>query len=158
MKLFLEIILIIIAVVIIGYVLFYSADVLLSPTTQQSIENKVCFGDNCFSVELARTEVEREKGLMKRAQLDKDKGMLFIFDKEGIYPFWMKDTLIPLDIIWIDSNGKVVFIGQNIQPCKSFICPQVNPFTKAKYVLEINGGLSKELGIELGQEMKFAIK
>jgi hypothetical protein len=113
---------------------------------------------HCFSVELAKTDAEREKGLMNRTELDKNKGMLFIFDKEGIYPFWMKNTLIPLDMIWIDGSGKVVFIAQNVQPCKTLICPVTVPSASAKYVLEINAGISKEFGIKTGDEVKLNIE
>ncbi len=147
MKMYLEIFLIIIAVIIVGYLFFYSADILLSPATQQSPKNQVCFGKNCFSVQLAKTNAEREKGLMFVKQLDKNSGMLFIFDKEDVYPFWMKNTLIPLDMIWINSNNKVVFISQNVQSCKSLICPIINPGVKAKYVLEINAGIAKDIGL-----------
>ena len=95
---------------------------------------------------------------MYRTELDKDKGMLFIFDKEGIYPFWMKNTLIPLDMIWIDSSNKVVFISQNVQPCKSLICPVIIPSASAKYVLEINAGICEELGLKIGDEVEIKIK
>ena len=86
--------------------------------------------------------------------LNEDKGMLFIFDKDGIYPFWMKNTLIPLDMIWVDSSGKVVFIAQNVQPCKSLICPSVVPTVMAKYVLEINAGLCQQMGLKVGDQLK----
>ena len=158
MKIYLEIILLIIAVIVFGYLFFYSADILLSPNTLQNAENQVCFGVNCFSVKLAKTTAEREKGLMDVTQLDKSSGMLFIFDKEDIYPFWMKNTLIPLDMIWIGSNNKVIFIGQNVQPCVTFICPITNPNAKAKYVLEINGGISEKLGIKAGDSAEIKIK
>ena len=95
---------------------------------------------------------------MYRKELDKNKGMLFIFDKEGIYPFWMKNTLIPLDIIWIDSNDKVVFISQNVQPCKNLICPSIFPTVKAKYVLEVNAGVCQEIGLKVGDELTIDIK
>ncbi|MGA2418125.1 MAG: DUF192 domain-containing protein [Candidatus Staskawiczbacteria bacterium] len=158
MKIYSEIFLLIIAVVILGYLFFHSANILLSPSTPQSLGNQVCFGQNCFSVELAKTEAEKEKGLMYRTQLDKDKGMLFIFNTEGVYPFWMKNTLIPLDMIWIGSNNKVVFIAQNVQPCKTFICPVINPKVKAKYVLEINAGVSEETGIKTGDIAELKLK
>jgi uncharacterized membrane protein (UPF0127 family) len=154
MKMSLELFLLIIIIGILVYLSFHYASVLLSPVTLQSSQNQVCLDNKCFSVELAKTDAEREKGLMYRTQLGADKGMLFIFDQEGVYPFWMKNTLIPLDIIWIDSNGKVVFIGENIQPCKIIICPTTNPQVKAKYVLEINAGVSKEMGLKAGDEAK----
>jgi len=157
MKTFLEILLLIIAIVILIYLSFHFAGILFSPGSQQNPQNQVCFGQRCFSVELAKTEAEREKGLMDREELGKNKGMLFIFDKEGVYPFWMKNTLIPLDMIWIGQNQKVVFISQNAQPCKTLICPIINPSAKAKYVLEINAGISGEAGIKLGDEVKINI-
>ena len=158
MKMYLEISLLIVALIIIGYLVFHSAGVLLSPVTQQSPVNQVCFGAQCFFVKLAKTDAEREKGLMSVTQLDENSGMFFIFDKEGVYPFWMKNTLIPLDMIWIDSNNKVVFIGQNAQPCKTFICPMINPKVKASYVLEINAGISDKLGIKIGDTAEVNIK
>ena len=92
---------------------------------------------------------------MGRENMDSGKGMLFVFDKEGIYPFWMKNTLIPLDMIWIKEgpsagSGQVVFIAQNVQPCKSLICPSVFPQGKAKYVLEVNEGISQKIGLKIG--------
>ena len=123
----LEIFLFVLAIIILGYLFFHSANILLSPTTQQSSNNVVCFGSNCFSVELAKTNAERELGLMNRKELDSNKGMLFIFEKDGIYPFWMKNTLIPLDMIWIDGNYQIVFIAKNVQPCKTLICPVISP-------------------------------
>jgi len=157
MKMYLEIILLIIAIICIGYLFFYSAGILLSPTTQQSLDNKICFGSNCFSVQLAKTKAEQEKGLMFVKQLDRGKGMLFVFDKEGIYPFWMKNTLISLDIIWIDGNNKVVFISENVQPCKTLICPSTVPAAKAKYVLEINAGVAKEINLGLGSDAQINV-
>ena len=112
-------------------------------------QNQVCFKSYCFSVELAVTPEEREKGLMFRQNLDSDKGMLFIFKKEGRYGFWMKNTSIPLDIIWINDNKEVVFINENTQPCRENYCPVIEPTKDAKYVLEINGGLSEKIGLTI---------
>jgi uncharacterized membrane protein (UPF0127 family) len=112
---------------------------------------------HCFLVELAKTQKEKERGLMFRDYLDKDKGMLFIFEKEGIYPFHMKNTLIPLDIIWLDENKNIVFISENNRPCSHDYCPIINPETKAKYVLEINAGLINELEIKPGDNAKIDI-
>jgi uncharacterized membrane protein (UPF0127 family) len=117
---------------------------------QNNDAGQVCFKKNCFSAELALNEKQRETGLMNRASLDLDKGMLFVFGKENIYPFWMKNTLIPLDIIWINSSNDVVYIERNAEPCKTEQCPPYTPNKKAKYVFEINGGLSDKLGIKEG--------
>lgn len=116
---------------------------------------KVCINENCFNIELAETPLERSKGLMDREDLLSDSGMLFIFDEEDNYAFWMKNTLITLDIIWIDGNKEIVFIEGNAQPCEDDSCESLSPNVAAKYVLEINGGLSKELGITEGDEVKF---
>jgi len=157
MRIYFEAALLIIAVIILFYIFFHCTEILLAPAPEQAIMGSVCIGENCFSVELAATEAQRAKGLMDRKNLDKNKGMLFIFDKEENYPFWMKNTLIPLDIIWIDGNGKIVFVADNVQPCKSLICPSVNPGVDAKYVLEINAGLSEKFGLKLGDEAELNI-
>jgi uncharacterized protein len=115
--------------------------------------SEVCFVDKCFMAEVASTEGARERGLMDRTMLDADKGMLFVFEKEEVYPFWMKNTLIPLDMIWIDSDYRVVYIGRNSQPCVSDPCQVINPGKKARYVLEINGGLADKLGIKEGDKV-----
>jgi len=119
--------------------------------------SEVCLGEmnECFSVEIADNVQEREQGLMFRESLSEDSGMLFVFEKEEIYPFWMKNTLIPLDIIWINSSGEVVFIEENAQPCKSEICESYSPETDALYVLELNGGKSEEINLEIGNFVVF---
>lgn len=124
---------------------------------KNSKKDQVCFKNNCFKIELAITQEEQTSGLMFRKSLARNKGMLFIFNEEGFSSFWMKNTLIPLDIIWIDENKKVVFISENIQPCKEDPCPNIAPTQKAKYVLEINGGVSKEIGLKVGDRLKINI-
>lgn len=153
MKMFLEIMLLIICIAIFVCLFFYLLHPVISSNSPRSLSSSVCFGKNCFQVELAKTGAEQEKGLMYRTSLDKNKGMLFIFNKEGFYPFWMKDTLIPLDMVWIDGNNKVVFIAQNVQPCKSLICPSVFPWVKAKYVLEVNAGICNEISLKIGDTL-----
>jgi hypothetical protein len=118
-------------------------------------KDKVCYKNYCFEVELAKTDAERNQGLMFREKLDSDKGMLFIFDREGDYPFWMKNTLIPLDIIWINEKKEVVFISENAQPCEKDPCPSINPGKNAKYVLEVNGGTSQKMGLNIGNTLNF---
>ena len=120
--------------------------------------NQVCFSSNCFFVELATTDAQRELGLMNRTSLDKNKGMLFVWTAEGDYAFWMKNTLIPLDMIWMDKNKEVIFSAENVQPCKTVVCPVIDPKKNAKYVLEINGGLSKQLNIKSGDYANFTAK
>ncbi len=151
---FLYIFLIAVIIVVICAVLYFLS-VGSKKDIQQSQLGSVCIKEKCFSVELAKTNQQREKGLMNRVSLEKDKGMLFIFEKEGTYPFWMKNTLIPLDIIWIGENNTIVFAAESVQPCKTLICPSVVPTVKAKYVLEINSGLITENNFKVGDEVIF---
>ena len=115
---------------------------------------KVCFKENCFSVEIAKTQTEKTKGLMFRESLEESKGMIFIYNKEGIYNFWMKNTLIPLDIIWINTEKKVVYIKHKAQPCEEK-CEILSPLKNAKFVLEINSGITEKLDITLGDKVEF---
>ena len=150
---FLEIFILAVIIALLVYFAFIFAEKVISPSTPQNSTNAVCINGHCFYVELARTQAEIERGLMGRKELDKNKGMLFVFDKEGIFPFWMKNTLIPLDIIWADSQGKVVYIKENAQPCKTLICPSEVPAAMAKYVLEISAGTVKEANTEIGDTL-----
>lgn len=119
-------------------------------------QNKVCINSQCFNIEIAKTPQERQKGLMYRQSLNENAGMLFIFDKEGIYPFWMKNTLIYLDIIWISKTKKIVHIEEDVQPCKIDSCPSYSPEKEALYVLEINAGLAEKYSFKVGDEVKFS--
>ena len=106
-----------------------------------------------FSVEYAQTDEERAKGLMFKESMADDEGMLFIFDEEKSRRFWMKNTLIPLDIIFLDENKTVVFIHENAQPCKEDPC-KLYESPPAKYVFEINGGLTKKKNIVIGSQLR----
>lgn len=143
MKLMKKIYLIILAVLILGGV-YYMTKKTINPTV--TINNQV------FNVEIARTSAERAKGLMGRDHLDENTGMLFVFNDNNIHPFWMKNTLIPLDIIWIDDN-KIAEI-KTLQPQNGADIPQYAPKNKANYVLELNAGLSAENGLKVGDPVK----
>jgi uncharacterized membrane protein (UPF0127 family) len=101
---------------------------------------KICFKDTCVLIEIADTDSTRTRGLMFRDHLDQDKGMLFIFPSEDIYPFWMKNTLIDLDMIWLDKDLNVVEVKSFVPACKQFDCPSYIPKANAKFVLELNAG------------------
>ena len=115
----------------------------------------ICFEKHCFSVEVALKNEERQRGLMFREFLGEKEGMLFIFEKEGIYPFWMKNTLLPLDIIWINESKEVVFISKNNQPCIENNCNLITPGKKAKYVLELNAGTADKINLKAGDKLIF---
>jgi uncharacterized membrane protein (UPF0127 family) len=100
-----------------------------------------------FKVEVADAEEERMRGLMYRGKMERDQGMYFIFEREEQRSFWMKNTYISLDIIYIDKENRIVSIQKYTQPLSPASLPSTGP---AKYVLEINAGLSDRLGIEPG--------
>ncbi len=120
--------------------------------------DKVCFEGDCFYVEVVDNNGNRMKGLMFREFLGDDEGMLFVLESSGIYPFWMKNTLITLDMIWINSEKEVVFIQENAAPCEEDPCRSYNPGVEALYVLEINGGKSLDIGLEVGDKLDFYIE
>ncbi|MDF1498154.1 MAG: DUF192 domain-containing protein [Patescibacteria group bacterium] len=120
----------------------------------EDINFQVCIRENCFNIEIADDPKKRKIGLMNRNYLGPETGMLFIFEKMGVYKFWMKNTLIPLDMIWVDSDKKIIYIEKNTQPCKVEKCELFGPNEKAKYVLEINGGLAEKNGIKVGDEIE----
>ncbi len=95
--------------------------------------------------------------MQNRAQITENEGMLFVFNYDGRHSFWMKNTLIALDMIWIDRNNKVVTIVKQAGPCLSERCPVFKPEKKARYVLEIGGGLSDKLGITVGDDVVMRI-
>lgn len=111
-----------------------------------------------IQAKVARTDKDRETGLMFLHQLPHDMGMIFLFPKADIQSFWMKNTLIPLDIIFIDAQMKIVNIAKAAQPCKKDPCPYYKSTGPALYVLEINGGLSDALGLKVGDKVDFAVK
>jgi uncharacterized membrane protein (UPF0127 family) len=127
-----------------------------SPVIQTDIikpESQVCSEETCFTVEIADSFTERQRGLMFRESLEDDRGMLFIFDEPGVHRFWMKNTLIPLDIIWIDENWTVIFVNPKTPPCTANPCPSYGPSERTMYVLEINSGLAEKSGISQGNEL-----
>lgn len=107
---------------------------------------QLCAGRICFTVELARTQAEQEQWLMYRESMSDNHGMLFVFPKSDLQNFWMKDTLIPLDMVWIDEQFRVVRI-MTAQPCIADPCAVYRPEIWAKYVLEINAGIADKYKI-----------
>ena len=89
---------------------------------------------------------------MNLEHLDSGNGMLFIFDNSQIINMWMKNTLIPLDMIFIDQNNQIINIKNHAEPLSLQVIPSIKP---AKKVLEINANLSKKLGIQVGQKIVY---
>lgn len=103
-----------------------------------------------FNVQLAANDATRAKGLMFVEKLESKDGMLFDFGKEGYRSFWMKNTLIPLDIIYIKADGTISTINENTTPLSETPIPSSEP---VRAVLEIAGGRARELGIEPGAKV-----
>ena len=142
-----------IALIIVAILIFISAILIY----EKDSKPLVCFDKNCFEVEIAKTPQERSQGLMFRESLDENTGMLFIYEEDEIYSFWMKDTLIPLDIIWIKSELEVVHIESNVLPClvdSKEPCEVYSSDENARYILEINAGTASLSGIFEGKSVK----
>ena len=103
-------------------------------------------------VELARTGQEQGRGLMYRQQLEADAGMLFLWETEDIRPFWMRNTLIPLDMIFISADQRVVGIVENAEPQTDTLRQVDQP---SQFVLEVNGGFAAANGIVVGTPVEF---
>lgn len=108
-------------------------------------------GAQKFYVEVVREEVDRNQGLMYRKHLPTDRGMLFDYDPPVVVGFWMKNTYIPLDIIFIAAGGRIIRIAENTTPLSLDHIPSGG---KIRGVLEINGGLSAKLGIKVGDQVR----
>jgi uncharacterized membrane protein (UPF0127 family) len=108
-------------------------------------------------VELAKTEAERNFGLMERTSLPQGRGMLFIHDQPGHYGYWMYDCKIGLDIIWMDQSHRIVEMSPNTPPCKgkSNTCPSYGGKETSIYVLELPVGSIKAHQLAVGQTVNF---
>jgi uncharacterized protein len=116
----------------------------------QQLEIVTKNGVQVFSVEMATTEQEKETGLMYRKELPDGKGMLFDFSPEQQVSMWMKNTYIPLDMIFIRADGRILRIAENTEPLSTKIIPSGGP---AKGVLEVIAGTAKKYGIEPGDRV-----
>ncbi|MCK9368460.1 DUF192 domain-containing protein [Candidatus Dojkabacteria bacterium] len=104
-------------------------------------------------VEIANTESSRQQGLMNRTYLGENSGMLFVFDSDVQTGFWMKNTLIPLDLIYIDNNLKIVDIKENFIQCTTATCPLYLAKAPFRYVLEVNSGWSSKNSVKVGDSV-----
>jgi uncharacterized membrane protein (UPF0127 family) len=109
-------------------------------------------GPVMLDVEIADTEPKREQGLMFRQHLAANQGMLFLFDSEQEITMWMKNTYIPLDMVFIGRDWRIVNIAQNAEPLSTDIISSVQP---ASRVLEIAGGQAEKLGLKTGDRVTF---
>jgi uncharacterized protein len=111
-------------------------------------------GVHSFSVEVVATDAEREKGLMYRRELPEGRGMLFDFQTEQPVAFWMKNTYIPLDMIFIRKDGRILRIAENTEPFSERLVPSGGPVLA---VLEVIGGTARKLGLAPGDRVSYPI-
>lgn len=105
-----------------------------------------------FMVELATTEAAREHGLMQRTSLAPDRGMLFVFRDLQPRWFWMKNTLVALDILYFGARRQLVSMQLDVPPCKADPCPTYPSGAAARYVLEVPAGTAARLGLQSGDQ------
>jgi len=130
------------------------------PTREQDVlETVVRIGGLEFLVEVAADSDKQIKGLSGRQSLDAGTGMLFVFENEKRFRFWMRGMEISLDMVWINSECRVVDVSENVPPPERDIpfndLPRYSPESPAKYVLEINGGESATRGLLIGDHVAF---
>jgi uncharacterized membrane protein (UPF0127 family) len=106
--------------------------------------------------EIAETLWEQTRGLMGRKHLGEFEGMLFVFNDEAPRSFWMKNTYIPLDLIFISQEKKIVEIKPNFEPCQESNCPIYRSQASVKYVLEVNAGFCEKHQIGIGDQLEFS--
>lgn len=121
--------------------------------TQSYIQIPVDSGFVKVNVEVADSEQERSLGLSGRRYLGDYEGMIFVFEEETATPFWMKDMVISLDMIFIDKDGFVVDLKEDLAPCEENYCTSIYSKEKFMYNLEVNSGFVLKHGIEIGDNI-----
>ncbi len=121
--------------------------------SNKNSEAYLTLGNTKIKVELADTSAKQAQGLSGHESLDQDSGMLFIFDQPGHYGFWMKDMYFAIDMIWLDSDWRVVSISQNISP--STYPTAFYPATPAQYVLEVKANWATQNNVATGTKATY---
>jgi uncharacterized membrane protein (UPF0127 family) len=126
----------------------------MAPLTRSRLVFTDAEGQPSIELELALTNAERERGLMYRRELSADSGMLFVWEKEDLRSFWMRNTCIPLDMLFIDAQNRIVGILEQVpvlsEQGRSVPCP-------ARFVLEVNAGFCRSHGIRPGQHINVSL-
>lgn len=117
------------------------------------ITAELVLGETVVGLEVARTPEEQAQGLMFRQELPPDRGMLFDFDSPRVARFWMKNTLIPLDMIFL-RQGEIKAVLPKIPPCRLDPCPVYGPWEEVDQVLELGAGEAARLGLEPGARLQ----
>ena len=156
-SLFLPIIAVAVFITLVGLLSQGKLDKFIKTTDNNNQQAKsIVIDDKEIKVEVARTNIERSKGLSNREKLEENSGMVFVFDKNSKPSFWMKDTKIALDIIWINDD-KIVSINKNVEPEPNKSDSQLKKYpapSEIDYVLEVNAGFSDKNGIKAGSTVQ----
>jgi uncharacterized membrane protein (UPF0127 family) len=126
-----------------------------APAEAEAKERIVLPDGFAVKVEVAADDPMREQGLMYRDHLAEDRGMIFMFPRDSEYSFWMKNTLIPLDMVWIDAGKRVMHVKAGVPPCQADPCPSYPPGVQARYVLELAKGVAAKHGVVSGSTLRF---
>jgi uncharacterized membrane protein (UPF0127 family) len=126
----------------------------VQPATLQTLEIASATGVHVFSVEIAENEADRAKGLMFRKELAEGKGMLFDFHSEQEVGFWMQNTYISLDMLFVQGDGRILSIAENTEPLSTRV---ISSGGKVRAVLEVIGGTARKLGIAPGDRIAHPI-
>lgn len=123
-----------------------------NPGQTLPLSAQITVANQVIQLEVARTMEQQATGLMNRTELADDRGMVFPFEPPRRVAFWMKNTLIPLDMVFL-FKGKVQAISSNVPPCKADPCPTYGPNTLVDQVVELRAGRSLELGLKQGDRI-----
>lgn len=148
-------------IVITAALFVYKGQTTIPFLPQQSKVAQIIIGEAVIKAEVSDTKEKRGKGLGGRESLATDAGMLFVFEKEDFYPFWMRGLKFPLDFVWIRGD-KIVDITENVAPPQPNQSDDTLPIFQSKEmvdkVLEVNGGTVQRLGIKVGNEIELSDK
>ena len=141
-----------IAVIVIGINLSYADTIRVPPFEKSTVTIFSKYGNHKFQVEVAKTISQQRRGLMYRRSMDRDAGMLFVYSVPQILKMWMKNTLLPLDLLFIDTNGLIASVKERATPGSEQTISSGEP---AIAVLELNGGTVSRLNIVPSDRVKY---
>ena len=140
-----------------GRCLFFIGCIFLIGCRGAAAQDRACIKNTCYEIEVVAKDEELRRGLQFRTSMPQNHGMLFVFQSPYVYSFWMKDTKIPLDMIWLDSSRRVIHIESSVPPCSKDPCPTYAPADPALYVLEFNAGEAKRIDLKKGDQFSFRL-
>ena len=138
------------------FILFATVSTALTAEGQTSLPmKKIAFLQQQLeiNVEIAASQIERERGLMYRSNLDAKQGMLFVYANQKPRSVWMKNTYLPLDVLFLAADGSIISMLDNLPPCEKDPCTVYDSKTAANYMLELNAGFIKQHQLKIGQKL-----